>query len=44
MLKFADLDSLTTVQEQFADNQDEPIVLTSRFTVAPADIEAFQRV
>ena len=43
MLTFADLDPSVTLQEQFADNQDEPIVLMILFTVDLADAEAFQR-
>ena len=43
MLTFADLDPSVTLQEQLADNRDEPIVLMILFTVDLADAEAFQR-
>ena len=42
MLKFKEMDSRVSLEEQFADDLDEAVVLSILFTVDPREAEAFE--
>ncbi len=42
MLKFKELDSPVSLEDQFKDNLDEPVILMILFTVDPKNVEAFK--